>query len=66
MYHHTYSYYILCNTRTIYQYNREFTQGDLVKGGLAIYACTLCNCNTLGSVFNMQIEHMPNCLTPLY
>ena len=31
--------------------HREFTRGGLVKGGLAIYAFPLCNCNTLGSVF---------------
>ena len=41
--------------------NREFTKGGLVKGGLAIYAFPLCNCNALGSVFNVQIENMPNC-----
>ena len=40
---------------------REFTKGGLVKGGLAIYAFPLCNRNTLGSVFNVQIENMPNC-----
>ena len=37
-------------------------RGGLVKGGLAIYAHPLCNCNTLGFVFNVEIEeHMPNC-----
>ena len=40
---------------------REFTKGGLVKGGLAIYAFPLCNCNALGSVFNVQIENTPNC-----
>ena len=40
---------------------QEFTKGGLVKGGLAIYVFPLCNCNTLGSVFNVQIENMPNC-----
>ena len=40
--------------------NQEFTKGGLVKGGLAIYAFPLCNCNTFGSVFNVQIENMPN------
>ena len=39
---------------------REFTNGGLVKGGLAIYASPLCNCYTLGSDFNVQIENMPN------
>ena len=39
----------------------EFTKGGLVKGGLAIYAFPLCNCNTSGSVFNVQIENLPNC-----
>ena len=32
-------------------YCREFKKGGLVKGGLAIYAFPLCNCNTLDSVF---------------
>ena len=36
-------------------------RGVLVKGGLAICAFPLCNCDTLGFVFNVQIEHMPNC-----
>ena len=45
---------------------REFTKGGLVKGGLAIYAFPLRNCNTLGSAFNAQIENMPNCKTLLY
>ena len=40
---------------------REFTKGGLVKGGLAICASPLCNCNVLGSVFNFRIEDMPNC-----
>ena len=39
----------------------EFTKGGLVKGGLPIDAFPLCNCNTSGSVFNVQIEDMPNC-----
>ena len=47
----------LCNTCI----SREFTKGGLVKGGLAIYALHLCDCNTLGSVFNAQIENVPNC-----
>ena len=34
----------------------EFTMGGLVKGGLAIYVFPSCNCNTLGSVFSVQIE----------
>ena len=34
-------------------------KGGLVKGGLATYAFPSCNCNTLGSVFNVQIENMP-------
>ena len=41
--------------------NREFAKGGLAKGDLAIYAFPLCDCNTLGSVFNVQIENMPNC-----
>ena len=45
--------------------NSEVHKGGLVKGGLAIYAFPLCNCNTLGSVFNVEIENMPNCKTPL-
>ena len=32
------------------------TKGGLVKGGLAIYAFPLCDCNALGSVFNVQFE----------
>ena len=36
-------------------------RGGLVKGGLAIYVFPWRNCNTLGSVFNVQIENMPNC-----
>ena len=40
---------------------RKFAKGGLVKGGLAIYVFPLCNCNALGSAFNMQIEHMHNC-----
>ena len=40
--------------------DREFTKGVLVKGGLAIYSFPLCHCNTLGSAFHVQIEHMPN------
>ena len=35
---------------------REFTKGGLVKGGLAMYAFPSCNCNTLGPVFNVQVE----------
>ena len=35
--------------------------GGLAKGGLAIYEFPLCDCNTLGSVFHVQIEHTPNC-----
>ena len=45
----------------IYSTYREFTKGDFVKGGLAIYACPLCNCNAFGSLFNVEIENMPNC-----
>ena len=45
---------------------REFINWVLVKGGLAIYVFPLCNWNTLGSAFNVQIENMPNCSTPLY
>ena len=41
--------------------SREFTKGGLVKGGLAMYAIPLRKCDTLGSVCNVQIEHMPNC-----
>ena len=41
--------------------HRESTQGGLVKGGLTIYALPLRNRNTLGSVFNSQIENAPNC-----
>ena len=34
--------------------DREFTKGGfIVKRGLAIDAFPLCNCNTLGSVFNV-------------
>ena len=40
--------------------NREFTNGGLAKGGLAICVFPLCNYNTLGYVFNVQIEIMPN------
>ena len=40
---------------------REFTKGGLIKRGLAIYVLALCNCNTLGSAFDVQIENMPNC-----
>ena len=40
---------------------REFTKGGLFKGGLAIYAFHLCDCDALGSGFNAQIEHVPNC-----
>ena len=40
---------------------REFTKGGLVKGVLAIYAPPLCDCNTSGSVFNVEIENIPNC-----
>ena len=40
---------------------REFTKGGLVKGGLAIYVFPLCNCNTLGSAFNVEVERMPHC-----
>ena len=36
----------------------------LVKGGFAIYALPLCNCNTIGVVFDARIENMPNCETP--
>ena len=35
-------------------------KGGLIKGGLAMCASPLCNCNTLGSVFNVEIENMPN------
>ena len=41
--------------------SREFTKKGLSRGGLAMYASPLCDCNTLGSVFNVQIENMPNC-----
>ena len=41
-------------------------KGGFIKGGLAIYALPLCNCNTLGSVFNVEIDNMPNCLIPLH
>ena len=44
--------------------SREFTKGGFGKGGFAIYAFPLCNCNTLGSVFNVEIENTPNCYTP--
>ena len=40
---------------------REFTKGGLVKGGLAIDVFPFRNRNTLGSVFNVEIENMPNC-----
>ena len=40
--------------------------GGLVKGCLAIHAFPLCNCTTLGSVFNVEVENMPNCKTSLY
>ena len=40
---------------------REFAKGGLVKGGLAIDSLPLCNCNTLGSIFNVETENMPNC-----
>ena len=40
---------------------REFTKGGLVNGGLAIHVFPLCDCNTLGSLSNVQIENMPNC-----
>ena len=33
----------------------------LVKGGFAICVFPLGNCDALGSVFNVQIESMPNC-----
>ena len=46
------------------QGTREFTKGGLVKGGFAIHAFPLCNCNTLGSVFNVQIENMPDSFNP--
>ena len=39
---------------------REVTKGRLVKGGLAIDAFPLCNCNTLGSIVHVQIESMTN------
>ena len=45
---------------------REFTKGGLARGGLAIHALPLCNYNTLTSVFDVEIESMPNCKTPLY
>ena len=32
----------------------------LVKGGLAIYALPLCNCNTLGCVVHVRVKHMPH------
>ena len=41
--------------------NREFTKGGLVKGGLAMYAFLLCNCNALASVVYVEVENMPNC-----
>ena len=40
---------------------QEFAKGGLAKRGLAIYVFPLCNCNTLVSVVDVQIEHMPNC-----
>ena len=43
--------------------SREFTKGGFSTGGLAIYAFPLCNCNTLGSVLTVQIEHMPKNVT---
>ena len=36
-------------------------RGGVVKGGLAIYAFPLYNCDTLGSASYVQIESMPNC-----
>ena len=36
-------------------------KGGFSKGGFDIYAFPLCNCNALGSVFNVQIENRPNC-----
>ena len=30
-------------------------------GGVESYAFPLCNCNTLGSVFNVEIVNRPNC-----
>ena len=36
--------------RQKFQSDREFTKGGLVKGGLAIYAFPLRNCNALASV----------------
>ena len=47
----------------IYIYTRisGVHKGGFGKGGLAIYALPFCNYNTSGSVFGVQIEHMPNC-----
>ena len=36
--------------------SREFTKGFLVKGGLAICALSLCNCNTLGSFLMCKLK----------
>ena len=39
---------------------REFTEGGLVKGGLAIYAFPLCNCNALASpLLNPPLLNLP-------
>ena len=38
--------------------SREFTKGGLVKAGLAMYAFPLCDCNTLGYVFYVEIENI--------
>ena len=53
--------HVVSTSLTILYKIREFTKGGLTKGGLAIYAVPLCNCNALGFLFNVQIENMRNC-----
>ena len=36
-------------------------KGGFSKGGSPMYVFTLCDCNTSGSVFNVEIENVPNC-----
>ena len=50
---------VIANTIIIIMMILIVRKGGLVKGGLATYAFPSCNCNTLGSVFNVQIENMP-------
>ena len=58
VYTYTHIYIYIYTHIYIYIYTHQYMY---IKGRLTIYVFTLCNRNTLGSVFNVQIENMPNC-----